>query len=124
MPGVRIRPQADRVVPDNSLIVLKDMNRPFPAPKDGQRLEDVRAVCSKCGIQHLHKTLHLQLQAGSTIVSEAIWIKMQGMVDDGGFEYVNHVAEPPAQGMTPGQETKMFGKVIQDIATVSTGEGR
>jgi len=124
MPGVRLRPQADRVVPDSALIVLIDRARPIPVPKDGQRLEDVRAVCSKCGVQHLHKALHLQLRAGSVIVSEAVWAKMQMMPDDGGFEYVNHVESPPAQGLTPGQETRLYEKVIQEISTASAGKGR
>ena len=123
MPGVRIRPKPDRIVPDNSLIVLQDKTRPIPKPKYGERLEDVRAVCSKCGIQHFYKTLHLQLRAGSVIVSEAVWAKMQMLADDGGFEYVNHVAAPPAQGMTPGQETKLFEKFITDITPVMAGKG-
>jgi len=123
MPGVRIRPKPDRVVPDSSLIVLRDQARPYPEPRDGRPLADVQAVCSKCGVQHFHKTLHLQLRAGSTIVSEAVWAKMQLMVDDGGFEYVNHVDAPPAQGITPGQETKLFEKFITDITPVMAGKG-
>ena|SRR5210317_1454190 len=119
MPGVRIRPHPDRVAPDNGLIVLRDLSRPFQQPKDGQRLEDVQPICSKCGVQHFYKSLHLQLREGSTIVSEAIWAKMQMMPDNGGFVYMNHVDEPPAQGMTPGQETQLFEKFsLTDIAAI------
>ena len=42
MPGVRIQPRPDRVAPDNALIVVRDVTRPFPQPKDGQRLEAVQ----------------------------------------------------------------------------------
>ena len=123
MPGVRIRPQADRTVPDDGLVVLRDLGRPFPPPKDGQRLEDVQAVCSKCGVQHFHKSLHLQLRAGSVIVSESVWAKMQKAPDSFGFEYVNHVSDPPAQGMTPGQETKLFEKFVTEILPLPAGKG-
>ena len=114
MPGVRIRPKVDRVVPDNALIVIRDKSRPKILPKKaqqaGQRLEDILPVCSKCGVQHFEVTYHLQLRAGSIIVTESLWAKLQAMIEDGGFEYVNHVQDPPAQGMTPGQETTMIEK--------------
>ena len=123
MPGIRIRPVADRTVPDNSLIVLRDLSRPRPAPKDGSMLEDVQAVCSKCGIQHFYKTLHLQLRAGSVIVSEAVWLNMQLLVDSGGFEFVNPVPDPPAQSLTPGKETKLFEKFVTHITPLKAGKG-
>lgn len=121
--GVRIRPQADRVVPVNGMIVLRDLNRPRPQPKYGERLEDVQPFCSKCGIQHFYKTLHLQLRAGTTIVSDAVWQYMQTMPDDGGFEFVNIVYEPPAQTMIPGQETQLIEKYVTDIGPVLAGLG-
>ena len=113
--GVRIKPQADRVVPDNGMVVLTDRNRPRPQPKYGEKLEDVQPYCSKCGIQHFYKTLHLQLRAGSVIVSHAVWEYMKTMVDDGGFEFVNVVDEPPAQTMVPGQETRLLEKYVMDL---------
>lgn len=123
MPGVRIRPQPDKHVPDNSLIVLRDLNIPIPPPKNGQRAEDVVPVCSKCGIQHFHQTWHLQLRAGSVIVSAAVWENMQRMVNDADFEFVNEVPDPPAQGMTPGEETKLFEKYVLDITPALAGKG-
>ena len=97
MPGVRIRPRPDRVVPDNALIVVRDVARPFPQPRDGRRLEAVQPVCRLCGVQHFEKTYHIQLQDGAAIVSTTIWEKLQGLVEYGGFEKVNVVEKPPAQ---------------------------
>lgn len=110
MPGVRIRPQPDRVVPDDSMIVVRDLSRPKKRPHTGERLEDVLPVCSVCGVQHFHVTFHLQLRAGSIIVTESLWAKLQAMDDHAGFEYVNHVQDPPAQGMQPGVETTLIEK--------------
>ncbi len=90
--GIRIRPQPDRVVPDNAMIVIRDISRPFKEISD-------KAPCGICKIPHYHKTYHLQLRAGSVIVSPTVWRKLQNLVDDGGMEYVNPVAEPPAQGI-------------------------
>jgi hypothetical protein len=109
------------VVPDNSLIVVVDKTRPYWS-RD-QRIEDVQPICSKCGIQHFHKTTHLQLRAGSVIVSEAVWANMQLLIDDGGFEFVNPVPDPPAQGMTPGEETQLFEKYVSEITSARAGKG-
>lgn len=124
--GVRLRPKPGRPVPDNALIVLRDLAQPLSPPKYGERLEDVVPVCSKCGIQHMHQTWHLQLRRGTVIVSEKVWENIQRLFDDGGFEVVNHVAEPPAQGMFPGQdkEPELIEKfVVTDIASVKAGKG-
>ena len=51
-------------------------------------------------MQHLHKAYHLQLDGEkTTIVSETIWGKLQGMIDNGGFVFVNYVEDPPAQNI-------------------------
>jgi hypothetical protein len=118
MPGVRLRPAPDRTVPDNALIVVRDISRPFPQPTNGQTLEQVQAVCSQCGVQHFHKTYHLQLRAGSVIVSETIWAKLQAMPDNGGFVLVNYVEAPPAQSITPGKEAELIEKFSVDISPV------
>lgn len=110
MPGVRITPNDDRKVPDNSIIVLSDISRPFKKPKHGEKLEDIKSVCGTCGVKHLVKTYHLQLRGGSVIVSETIWAKFQTMPDNGGFKYLNHVENPPAQGIGPGTEPVLIEK--------------
>lgn len=98
MAGVRIQPRPDRYVPDNALIVVRDITRPFREPKVG-RLQDVQPVCRLCGVQHFEKTYHIQLQGGTAIVSTTIWEKMQRLVEYGGFEKVNVVEKPPAQNI-------------------------
>ena len=100
MSGIRIRPQADRHVPDNAIVVIVDKDRPTPLPKDGRPLSAVKETCQTCGILHEHKAYHLQLRAGSIIVSDTIWRRLQGLIDDGGFEFVNVVENPPAQGLS------------------------
>lgn len=103
MPGVRIRPK-DRHVPVSSMCVVRDIARPFPPPADGRRLADVQPKCSICGVQHFHKTYHLQLDGdGTAIVSPTIWQHLEGMVDSAGFELVNYVADPPAQTIALGE---------------------
>ena len=97
MPGIRIQPRPDRAAPDNALIVVRDKTRPFPQPRDGQRLEKVQPVCRLCGVQHFEKTYHIQLQDGAAIVSTTIWDRLQTLVDCGGFEKVNVVEKPPSQ---------------------------
>ena len=102
MDGIRIRPQADRVAPDNAMVVIVDKTRPLPLPRNGRPLSDVKPVCGTCGVLHTYKTYHLQLRAGSVIVSPTIWGRLQGLVDNGGMEYVNPVAEPPTQRLDIG----------------------
>ena len=97
MHGIRIRPQADRRTPDNAIVVVVDKSRPLPQPKNGRPLSQVKAPCDMCGYTHEHKAYHLQLRAGSVIVSPTIWARLQGLVDCGGFEQMNTVAEPPTQ---------------------------
>ena len=100
MSGIRIRPQPDRHVPDNAVVVVVDKTRPIPLPKDGRPLSAVKEPCQTCGILHEHKAYHLQLRAGSIIVSDTIWGRLQGLIDCGGFEMMNVVVDPPAQGLS------------------------
>jgi hypothetical protein len=91
--GVRIQPQAARLRAEGitdvagRLFIVRDVSRPLTAPID----------CHMCG-EHQCKTYHLQLDGdGTVMVSTTIWERMQSMHDNGGFEKVNVVAEPPAQ---------------------------
>jgi len=118
MEGIRIKPVSERNVPDSAMVVVRDISRPFPAPRDGTPIQDVQPVCQHCGVQHFHKVYHLQLRAGTVIVSTVIWAKLQAMPDNGGFEFVNVVDRPPTQEIGPNQEPKLLEKVPHDISTV------
>lgn len=99
--GIRIRPRPELGFPDGAMVVVIDHARPFPQPKDGQRLEDVQPTCPTCGVQHFAKNYHLQLRAGSVIVSTEIWERLQRLADNP-FEYANPVSDPPGQIIHPG----------------------
>lgn len=99
--GIRIRPKVESGIPDNALITITDVSRPFREPADGQRLVDIQPVCDFCGVQHFAKTYHLQLRAGTVIVSTTIWERLKAAGDDT-FELVNVVSEPPGQLLSPG----------------------
>lgn len=120
--GVLIRPKQGTHVPDNGVIALRDKGRPLPEPKYGEKFEDVQPVCSICKYQHRFKTTHLRLNAGQIIVSESLWQYIQKFPDNGGFEFVNHVENPPAQGVQPGRETKLIEKYPNNEIT-SLGGG-
>lgn len=94
--GIRIQPQAgcfkDISSYANALIVLRDWSRPF--------VPDPSQVCHTCGVPHECKTYHFQLDSEGTImVSTTIWNRLLMMFDHGGFETVNVVRKPPAQGI-------------------------
>lgn len=97
--GVRIQPQPDRLKAQNiesaahRLFILRDRSRPFTDNPN-------RSICVTCGTPHECKTYHLKMGAdGTTIVSTGVWEQLQRMPDHGGFEIVNTVTEPPAQGI-------------------------
>jgi hypothetical protein len=98
--GVRIRPRSELGFPDGALVVVTDHARPFPPPRSGRRLEDVQPTCASCGVQHFAKTYHLQLRAGSVIVSTGVWDALRHLAENP-FELVNTVAEPPGQLIQP-----------------------
>ena len=118
--GIRIRPQPDRIAPDNALVVIVDKTRPLPLPKDGRPLSAVKPACQNCGIVHTYKTYHLQLRAGSVIVSPTIWARLQGLVDCGGMEYVNPVAAPPTQRLDIGENGQGAITLLEKFVTPIT----
>lgn len=126
--GIRIRPVRHKV-PPNAMVILRDVARPIPGydehgrNKYGERFADVAPRCHICGDQHRYKTYHFQLRAGTVIVSTEIWEKLQQMPDRGGFEYVNHVTEPPAQRIAPGQAPELVEKWVPPIFLGKNGHG-
>lgn len=103
MPGIRIRPKPDRNVPDNSMVAVTDKSQPLQlVNKYGQKLEDVKDPCKVCGVLHTHKVYHFQLEAGSVIISPGVWERLQRLVNDGGFEMMNTVVDPPTQRLGVG----------------------
>lgn len=93
--GVRIQLTAERraqypnVSWGNRMIVVRDVTRPLPP-----------TACRICAHPHDCKTYHLKLEAdGTVIVSTTIWDNMRKLFDHGGFEEVNVVGAPPAQGI-------------------------
>lgn len=95
--GIRIQPQPARWRDygdmRDRLIIVRDTSRPL---KPG----GLRPVCRVCGMPHECKTYHFQLDSDGTImVSTTIWGRLQRMFDHGGFEQVNVVSAPPAQGI-------------------------
>jgi hypothetical protein len=97
---VRIQPQPARLAAEgitsvaHRLFIVRDQSRPMPPNPH-------RPACRLCGHPHQCKTYHLQLDGeGTVIVSTTIWAHMRKLFDHGGFEAVNVVAEPPAQGLT------------------------
>ncbi len=94
--GIRIRPQPARLRAEGvgsaagRLFIVRDLSRPL---EPGDR-------CVTCGVPHEAKTYHLRMDAdGTTIVSTGVWERFLAMPDHGGFETVNVVADPPAQGL-------------------------
>lgn len=119
MEGLRIRPKPELGFPDGALIVVTDHARPFPPPRSGRKLEEVQPVCDTCGVQHFAKTYHLQLRAGSVIVSTGVWNALQHLADNP-FEYVNPVSDPPAQGIEPwtNKPVELIEKFVMPIKTL------
>jgi hypothetical protein len=118
--GVRIRPRPELGWPDGALIVVVDHARPFPEPTTGHRLVDVQPVCPRCGVQHFAKNYHLQLRAGTVIVSHEIWSNLQ-RIPDNPFEYANTVGEPPGQAINPNarEPVQLIEKYSMPIITTT-----
>ena len=96
--GIRIQPQAARLKAEGitdvagRLFIVRDVTRPF--------VVDPSQICHHCGRPHECKTYHLQLDGeGTVMVSTRIWERLRGLFDCGGFEKVNVVSKPPAQGI-------------------------
>lgn len=114
--GIRIRPKPGLVWPDDAMIVVIDHARPYPPPKDGTPLEQVQPVCAHCKTQHFAKAYHIRLYDGTAIVSTTVWEQFQRLIDNP-FEYVNPVAQPPKQHISPGSETRLIEKFAMPILT-------
>lgn len=104
--GIRIRPRPTLGFPPGAMVVVVDHARPFAPPVTGERLEDVQPVCSVCRVQHFAKTYHIQLRAGSAIVSTEVWenlcrLRTPSGDNDNPFELVNVVPNPPGQIIRP-----------------------
>lgn len=95
MPGIRIQPtkaamqQVGLVSAANREWIVRDVSRPLQGPPFPE--------CSRCG-HHDVKTYHLQLDGdGTVMVNIGVWDRLQKLFDNGGFEKVNDVEEPPVQ---------------------------
>lgn len=115
--GIRISPI--HPWPDSAMVVVTDHARPF-TPVDGRHLTDTQPVCSVCGTQHFAKTHHIQLQAGSAIVSAGVWDDLCRLPDNP-FLALNPVAEPPTTLIFPGQERapQIVQKYAQPIRSMN-----
>lgn len=87
--GIRIRHKTLKSV----MLVIRDKARPIKAPEGY-----VFPKCATCGYPHDVKTYHLNLDSeGTIIVSLEIYRNLQKLVDHGGFDFANHVPDPPTQ---------------------------
>ena len=85
------------------LWIVRDVTRKFSQPYEcgyctrrAKTLDGYKAL----PVFHDGKTYHFELDADlSVMVSPTIWNRLQYLVDCGGFELVNTVASPPAQGL-------------------------
>lgn len=122
--GIRIRPRPTLGFPDGALIVVTDHARPIPPPRDGTPLVDVIEQCRACGVQHFAKTYHIQLRAGSAIVSTGVWSALQALRTPSGdvdnpFVVANTVPDPPTQGIVPwtNKPVELVEKYVMPIYT-------
>jgi hypothetical protein len=101
--GIRIRHKTLKGV----MLVVRDQSRPIP-----HRQGYVFPKCATCGYPHDVKTYHLQLDSeGTIIVSLEIYRNLQRLVDHAGFDFANHVSNPPTQIIKPqfvDQKAKAF----------------
>ncbi len=93
--GIRIRHKTLKGI----LLVIRDQSRPLlstegkPLPKNFPH-----ATCITCGMPHDVKTYHLPLDSeGTIIVGRPIFEKLKRLADQGGFDFVNVVDDPPDQ---------------------------
>jgi hypothetical protein len=96
--GVRIR-HADK----RNVMLTAVSSRTLKAPIN----------CPVCGREHTHKTYHIRLDdQGTAIVSPEVWSKL-GRIK-AGFERVDTVADPPAQGVAVRSTMTFFGAEITE----------
>lgn len=92
MPGIRIR---HREVTNRRLTIV-DKQRPYTKP----------LLCPACGITHVFKTYHIDLDdVGAAIVSIEVWEKVQ-QIPAHGFQIENVVMDPPKQTIGMGIHPK------------------
>lgn len=118
--GIRIRPRPGIDINDEGMVVVVDHARPFAPPADGTPLVDVQPLCPFCRVQHFAKAYHIQLRAGTAIVSTTVWERFQALADNP-FEFVNVVGDPPAQGIDPwsNKPPELLEKFVMPITTRS-----
>lgn len=97
--GIRIR-HADQ----RNAVLTVVANRPLREPHR----------CPVCLQEHTHKTYHVRVDdQGSAIVSPEIWGKLQRL--KAGFERVETVANPPAQGVNVRSTMTFFGGSMTEV---------
>ena len=93
--GIRIRHKTLKSV----LLVVRDQSRPLTLPGGKPLPSNIElSKCSTCGVPHDVKTYHLLLDGEGTItVSLEIYQSLLKLADHAGFEFANHVPDPPDQ---------------------------
>lgn len=110
--GIRIKHVTDAA---NAIIAVRDITEPFtPVPGwvdvpgiGPVHYDETWPACAQCNIpaskadapiaHQGYKTRHIRLGPdGTTIVSEGVWAGLSKFIDNGGFEIVNTVPNPPA----------------------------
>lgn len=124
--GIRIEPRPGVDIHPDGMIVVVDHARPYPPPADGTPLEDVLPLCPVCRVQHFSKAYHIQLRAGTAIVSTEIWGQLQLLRTPSGdpdnpFVFVNAVTDPPTQSIDPwsNRPPELLEKFVMPIVTRS-----
>jgi hypothetical protein len=81
--GLRIR----HAEVTNRILTIVDRSRPYTVP----------LACDVCGVTHLWKTYHIELDdEGSAIVSPEAWAMIE-RIPAHGFSFTNEVRHPPAK---------------------------
>lgn len=124
--GLRIEPKPHVNVHPDGMIVVVDHARPYPPPATGEALEDVLPICPICRVQHFSKAYHIQLRAGTAIVSKEIWKQMELLRTPSGdpdnpFVFLNSVDDPPTQSIDPhsNRPPELLEKFVMPIITRS-----
>lgn len=80
------------------MFTMVDARKPYRPP----------FACPVCGREHAFKTYHIRLDdTGAAIVSKEIWQRLR-TIPDSGFESVDTVKKPPAQGVAIARQRVTF----------------
>lgn len=110
MSGIRIRHQHPNA--RGATLRLVDPNRPMRIPHE----------CPQCHEKHPLKTYHLVLdQSGATIVSKEIVERLKTFPDNGGFEILEEIADPPPQRIIVGGPVVVDRPDIVDATELQRG---